>query len=345
MSNAVKLSICIATYNRGKLISQTLDSILSQMQPGVELIVVDGASPDDTPKVMEQYLARHSEIHYYREKQNSGVDCDYDKAVRYATGEYCWLMTDDDLLCCEAISRVLAFLNGTVDLVVVNAQVRNANLSKQLNAHILNFGKDRLYDAGAKNKFFAEVASYLSFIGCVVIKRSLWIARDRASYFGTLFVHVGVIFQNPPIGQIQVIAEPLIIIRWGNAMWTARGFEIWMVKWPKLIWSFDDISAEAKLIVSPLQPLKMAKQLVFFRANGGYSIIEYRSFPLDRVTGMPRMLAFIIAIVPASLLNCLATLYAVIAIRGARARVYDLARSRHTTWISRVAARILNVDI
>ena len=42
-----KLSICMATYNRGKFIGLTLDSIMSQMRSDVELIVVDGASPDD----------------------------------------------------------------------------------------------------------------------------------------------------------------------------------------------------------------------------------------------------------------------------------------------------------
>lgn len=56
-----KLSICIATYNRGKFIGETLDSILVQMEPGVELLVVDGASPDNTPEVMAQYLSLHPE--------------------------------------------------------------------------------------------------------------------------------------------------------------------------------------------------------------------------------------------------------------------------------------------
>ena len=80
---APELSICIATYNRGKFIGETLDSILSQLVPGVELIVVDGASPDDTPGVMAQHLSHHPEIRYYREQVNSGFDRDYDKTVRY----------------------------------------------------------------------------------------------------------------------------------------------------------------------------------------------------------------------------------------------------------------------
>jgi glycosyltransferase involved in cell wall biosynthesis len=86
MSATIKLSICIATYNREKFIAETLDSILSQMQPGIEVVIVDGASPDNTCQVIAPYLQRYPEIHYYRELENSGVDMDYDKAVVYAKG-------------------------------------------------------------------------------------------------------------------------------------------------------------------------------------------------------------------------------------------------------------------
>ena len=67
MSESIKLAICIATYNRGKFIGEILDAILSQIQPGVELIVVVGASPDNTPEVMEQYSSRYPEILNCRE--------------------------------------------------------------------------------------------------------------------------------------------------------------------------------------------------------------------------------------------------------------------------------------
>src|SRR5665647_2657471 len=105
-----KLSICITTYNRGQFIGETLDSILGQMVAGVELVIVDGASPDNTPAVMTQYLLRYPEIRFFREQVNSGVDGDYDKAVGYARGEYCWLMSDDDLLKPGAIQYVLLSL-------------------------------------------------------------------------------------------------------------------------------------------------------------------------------------------------------------------------------------------
>ena len=338
-----KLSICIATYNRGRFIGETLDSIVGQLNDQVELIVVDGASPDNTEEVMRQYFDRYPQINYVRESENSGVDCDYDKAVGYATGLYCWLMTDDDLLVPGAISRVCDFLDGTRDLVIVNAEVRSADFSRVLHPSRLKIESDRNYDSGERSKCFSETASCLSFIGGVVIRRDFWLERDRESYYGTLFIHVGVIFQNPPIENVTVISDPLIRIRYGNAMWSARGFEIWMFKWPELIWSFDDFDDVAKKDVCPRHPWKNLKALAFYRGVGGLSIREYRKYLADKATGLARFRAFAIAIAPAWLVNSMASIYILFFNTKARSEAYDLSRCMHSTWVSRSVANKLRV--
>ena len=336
-----KLSICIATFNREKFIGETLDTILGQITENIELVVVDGASPDNTSEVMAEYLTRYPAIRYYREQENSGIDRDYDKAVGYASGEYCWLMTDDDLLHPGAIGRVLDALNEEVDLLVVNSEVRNADLSVVLEPRRIDLNQDREYNTGEAEKAFSALANSLSFIGCAVVRRDLWMTRDRTSYYGTLFVHVGVIFQSPPLERVKVIAQPQIIIRYGNAMWTARGFEIWMFKWPQLIWSFPAFSDQAKAAVCPAEPWKNIKKLFLYRAIGGYSIEEYRRFFSGNASVISRLLTLVIAVLPASLANFFASVYCVFLNRKARVGLYDLSRSRNATWASRFLTRFL----
>ena len=333
-----KLTICIATYKRGGFIVETLDSIVAQLGPQVELLVVDGASPDDTASVLGHYVQQGKPLRYMREAVNSGVDGDYDKAVGYARGEYCWLMTDDDLLAPGAIARVLAELDSEPDLVVVNAQVRTLDFSDVLTDRFLPFDKDRSY-AGGTDTFFAEVAGYLSFIGGVVVKRSLWLSRERSAFYGTLFIHVGVLFQAPLPGAVKVISEPLIWIRYGNSMWTSRGFEIWMFKWPALIWSFASYSDSAKARVIARAPWQSVRKLVFRRAVGGYSIVEYRQFVAGGALRRATWQAWLIARMPGSLANAVAALYCLLINREARAGAYDLGQSRYATWIGRLAAR------
>jgi abequosyltransferase len=339
----IRLSICIATFKRSRFIGQTLDSILDQMQPGVELLVVDGASPDDTPEVMAYYVGKHPEIRYYRENRNSGIDADYEKAVGYAKGDYCWLMTDDDLLKPDAIGAVLRAIEDSPKLVVLNSEVCSTDFSVVLTPRFIQIEKDKFYCSSELDSLFAETAGALSFIGCVVIRRTVWQARVRERYMGTLFIHVGVIFQAPALDSVRVIAEPLISIRYGNAMWTSRGFEIWMFKWPDLLWSFTQIAERSKSIVSPREPWRQLRKLLLYRAIGGYDRAEYRRSIESRVSGTRKCCVIGIAILPAKLANAIASAYCGLFARRARTNMYDLVRSENASWFTRLVARITGI--
>lgn len=341
----MKLSICIATYNRAAFIAETLGSILAQITPEVELVVVDGASPDRTPEVVAQVAVRHSTLRYYREKVNSGVDGDYDKAVGYARGDYCWLMTDDDVLVPGAVSRVLAALATDPPLVVVNSEVRNVDLTVTLASPRLAVREDIEYEEGRAEEFFARTATYLSFIGAVVIRRELWLSRERKAYYGTQFIHMGVIFQRPAIGAAKLIAQPLIMIRNGNAMWTPRAFEIWSFKWPTLLWSFEEFSERARRSVCPREPWRGFNFLLFHRALGSYSIAEFRKHLAGVARGRARAMAWLLARCPAALANLAVVSYYGLFKRSARADLYEVLRSRHAGATTRLAARMLGVDL
>ena len=339
----IRLSICIATYNRAGYIGQTLQSILGQLQPGVEVVVVDGNSSDRTEQVMAGYLAVAPQLRYYREPVNSGVDADYDKAVGYATGTYCWLMTDDDLLKPGAISAVLARLDGACELVIVNAQVNTADLSLVVRDRLLPFAVDRQFEREEKDALLADTGGALTFIGSVVIHRRFWLSRDRAKYDGSLFGHVGVIFQSDPPSRTLVIAEPLIVIRYGNAMWTPRGFEIWMLKWPALVWSFAGVSDRAKARVSAREPWRQVRKLLLYRALGGYSHAEYSSLFRQGVPWARRLLTWLTAVIPPGLASGIASMYCLLFARHARMNIYDLANGPHATCVDRFVARAVGI--
>jgi glycosyltransferase involved in cell wall biosynthesis len=338
----LELSICIATFKRAAFIAQTLRSMAAQLRPGVEVVVVDGASPDDTPEAVRPFAER-GEVRYFREPVNSGVDADYDKAVGYARGEYCWLMTDDDLLVPGAVARVLEAIADGPDLVVVNAETRTNDLSMLLEPRLLGRTGDALYGEGEREAFFTEAASYMTFIGSVVIRREAWLARERAAYYGSLFIHLGVIFQDPPLRSVRVVAEPLVTIRWGNALWAPRSFEIWMFKWPALVWSFAGLSADARARVCPREPWRNLKMLGLHRALGSYSIDDYRRHLAARGRAGYRLLAAGISVAPRSLASALASIYCLVAARSARKELYDLAHGAGSTWVARAAARLLGL--
>lgn len=337
------LSICIATYNRARFIGETLDSIVGQLCDAVELVVLDGASPDDTAAEVAARAAFHPGVRYVREDSNSGVDRDYDKAVLHARGRYCWLMTDDDLLLPGAVGRILAALADGPQLLVVNAEVRSIDFGILLQARLLEIDADRDYGPDDAQGFFEDVAAHLKFIGAVVVARSVWLQRVREPYFGTLFVHAGVIFQSPSIGRVRVLAEPVLVIRYGNAMWTPRSFEIWMYKWPGLVWSFDGYGDASKARVSPREPWRKVAKLGVHRALGGFSPDAYTRHFGPGMPLVPRAKAWLVVHLPPRVANTIACLACLAMPRKARLNLYDLARGRHATFISRKIAELLGV--
>jgi glycosyltransferase involved in cell wall biosynthesis len=269
------LSICIATLNRGAFIGAALESIISQASEQIEIVVLDGGSTDNTEEVVGLYQERFPRIRYYRQSAKMGLDYDFAEAVRLAAGEYCWLFSDDDVLKPGAIDCVLDAIKGQYSLIIANAEVCDANLSELLEPQRLPIKADRIYTSSESHRLLIDCGKYMTFIGCVIIKNQVWSGREKQKYFGSYFVHVGVIFQSPLPQDALVIAKPLISIRYGNAMWLGRYFEIWMFKWPELIWSFTQYPDSVKVQVCPKEPWRNVLRLLLHRAKGAYTKSAY----------------------------------------------------------------------
>lgn len=300
------LSICIATYNRADVIGHTLESIISQATEEMEIIVVDGASPDGTANVVQGYMDQCPQLRYHRLPVKGGVDRDYCHAVSFATGAYCWLLTDDDILKPGAIKTILELLPRNYSLIVVNAEVRDRSLSQLVEIKHLHLDRDTVYPPSAWEAFFIDTVTYLSFIGAVVIDRALWNERMKDPYIGSEFIHIGVIFQKELPNGAFAMAEPCISIRYGNAQWSSRYFEIWMIKWPDLIWSFSTISDAAKSRIITRLPWNSLQALLLMRGCAAYSLAEYNRFIEARLdSNWRRFIAKMAAIVPGIIPNFL----------------------------------------
>jgi abequosyltransferase len=318
------LSICIATYNRAGYIGETLDSIIPQLDEDVEILVVDGASTDNTEDVVRQFAQKESRIRYMRLSVKGGVDQDYDKSVELARGEFCWLFTDDDVLRPGAVASVKTSIYEGHGLIVVNAEVRDSKLATILQRQRINISVNKVYYPNEIESLFIDTLRYISFIGAVVIRRSIWLNRDRESYFGTEFVHVGVIFQKPLMESALIIAEPFISIRYGNSQWAPRRFYISVFKWPKLVWSFEHISCQAKRCISPQEPWRSLRTLIIERGRGAYTTKQYREhFSTLPISGLWKISAWLISLFPTNVIAGILYYYCRLTRPDAILQVYD----------------------
>ena len=64
------VSVIMPTYNCGKYILQSLDSVIAQTVTDWEAQIVDDCSTDNTAEVLKPYLEKYPNIHYYVLPQN-----------------------------------------------------------------------------------------------------------------------------------------------------------------------------------------------------------------------------------------------------------------------------------
>lgn len=124
------LSICVPTYNRSNRLRLMLEALLPQVAEHadkVEVWVSDNASPDDTPRVVEE-AERLGPLNYSRNPSNLGVIRNIIRlTTELARGEFVWVLGDDDLLLPGALGRVLEKLEAHRGLDVIYLNFCHAN--------------------------------------------------------------------------------------------------------------------------------------------------------------------------------------------------------------------------
>lgn len=105
-----KVSIIMPTYNCGKFIKQSIDSVLAQTYKDWKLIIVDDCSTDHTYDEIKPYLDEHSNIVYYKLEFNQGAAAARSKAIELADGEYVAFLDSDDIWDPDKLEKQLYFM-------------------------------------------------------------------------------------------------------------------------------------------------------------------------------------------------------------------------------------------
>lgn len=108
------VSIVVPSFNQGRYIRATIDSILSQDYRPLQIIVVDGGSQDETVSVLESYDGV-PELEWISEP-DSGVVEAVNKGFARVRGQLVGIQSSDDCYTEEAISTVVREFEGTEGL-------------------------------------------------------------------------------------------------------------------------------------------------------------------------------------------------------------------------------------
>jgi abequosyltransferase len=226
------LSVCIPIYNFAKFIPETLDSILGQDGGNeVEIIVLDGASTDDTAEILADYQRKHPNINYVRQPQKGGIDRDMAKSVEPATGDYCWLFSGDDIMRPGALRRVLNEIQSGCDLYLCKHMEYYFYHDSWTEYPTVACDDDAVFDLSdprSRRDYFSKAVNteaFFSFIGGIIVRRSTWNRVPlNEEFVGSCWGHVARLFELMAGGlSIKVLCGALLDRRPDNDSFASGG--------------------------------------------------------------------------------------------------------------------------
>jgi len=199
------VSVVVPTYNRGWIINEAIDSVLSQDRDGFELIVVDDGSTDNTQEIVSSYRDRIKVI----KQENKGVSAARNKGIVSSSGTHIAFLDSDDLWLPGKLETQLDFFRSNPDALICQTEeiwVRNGRR--------VNPGKRHKKVSG----FFFEKSLEL----CMVSPSAVMMKRDLFNMSG-LFDETLPACEDYDMWlrincryQIHLIDIPLIVKRGGH---------------------------------------------------------------------------------------------------------------------------------
>lgn len=170
------VTIGVVTYNSESTITETLDSLINQTYPNINIIVSDDCSSDSTANVIENWIVSNDikNITFKKNNPNLGVSKNLNSILDLVESKWIKFIAGDDLLLPHSISTYMEFVNNCS--------------AKIISSKCMTFGsREEVLPKSAKKVFFGlsakEQFRYLG-IGNFVISPTLFIETEFLKSIG-----------------------------------------------------------------------------------------------------------------------------------------------------------------
>ncbi|GBD88055.1 hyaluronan synthase [bacterium BMS3Abin03] len=219
-SNYPKISIITPSFNQGKYIEKTIQSVFEQNYPNLEYIIIDGGSTDNTVEIIKKY---QDKIDYWVSEKDDGQADAINKGIKKATGEIIAWLNSDDFYYPDALHGIAeAYLKyPDAGLYTGNGyKVDRSGNNPRLYANSVGFDYNALLNGS-----------------CFILQPSTFINRKAVDKLGLLddslrygldleyWLRIGKEF------DVIVINKPLSAYRWYDEIKTNEGFKRWIELW------------------------------------------------------------------------------------------------------------------
>jgi len=256
----MKISVCIPTYNRASSLENCLNSIYLNSDLNTisyEVCISDNNSNDSTQEIISSFKDK-LEIKSHLFDRNYGRVQNYLKVVEIATGDFIWLIGDDDLLLPTALKEIynLIITNKDIDFFYINSYSLDSQFlneypkpfdTKNIPKGLPKFSK---YEANKKIRFIDLINPKISFdyVGAMflaVFKRENWVNNQNIlsiaamndprtfSHYDNTFPHVKIFAKAFAESKAFFYASALSVNLMGLREWSPMSPLINLVRLPE----------------------------------------------------------------------------------------------------------------
>ena len=121
------VSIIIPTYNRPRILFDTINNVLNQTLTNIKIIVIDDGSSEEMREIIQSFT--DGRIHYIKTEENLGCTGARLLGIQSSEGDFIAFLDDDDEWDNNYLNSQLQVFkeNPSLDIVICNYEVQNVN--------------------------------------------------------------------------------------------------------------------------------------------------------------------------------------------------------------------------
>ena len=213
------ISVVLPVYHTERYLDRCVTSVVNQTYSNLEIILVDDGSPDNCPKMCDEWAERDSRIRVIH-KENGGLSDARNAGVAVATGEFLAFVDSDDYLEEEMYELMISALRRT------GAQMARCGINTVAK------GKKRSRYCDKKQRVFSAEEALREVLLCGSIHGTAYDKVFRRDYFHGRKFPEGEIYEDMAIiprmigqaGAVVRVGVPLYNYRLDNASITRSGY-------------------------------------------------------------------------------------------------------------------------
>lgn len=153
------VSVIMPSWNTGKFIAESIQSVINQTYQNWELLIVDDCSADNTDAVVASF--DDDRIKYFKNKKNRGAALTRNRAMREAQGEWIAFLDSDDIWVPEKLKKQLDFMKRNGYIFSYHDFIKIDEESQPLNVYVTG------PDVVTKKKMY-----HYGYSGCLTVMYS-----------------------------------------------------------------------------------------------------------------------------------------------------------------------------